>query len=357
MSLSCSSADGVKLIQKFEIPKLGNLRVSLKSDSTIGILQSSSERPYQEDRTMAGNLHLQSSGLIKSISGQPLVDQGNLISRSKSSIIDGHGGSEASGFLSANLPRLEEEWIKISDLNGRFERLMVVAVLGFGSISRPHWLSLGSSSSAQSKEGATDDCSWVRDKSFPDDVIETNGSATAFQGKTRGKRKGDLCLLDSFKGSASNGPTVRDFKPSHRKIKPSENRQVMRGDDDNNRIWRCGIYWTRGSNWSSWFNQNQIKETRDLSNQKEDEFEDKKTLNRHMLLFGLPDQELQKGGPNKNWKSTTDCLKERMDGSDLHPTETSDDSKQEVVVEFDDKLVPIVSQKAFKKLHTLLKKH
>ncbi|KAI8444766.1 hypothetical protein BY996DRAFT_6535097 [Phakopsora pachyrhizi] len=66
--------------------------------------------------------------------------------------------------------------------------------------------------------------------------------------------------------------------------------------------------------------------------------------NRHMLLFGLPD--------------------ERMDGLDLHSTESSpgaqhlasDNSKQEVVVEFDDELVPIFSQKAFKKLQTLLKK-
>ncbi|KAI8449786.1 hypothetical protein BY996DRAFT_6464093 [Phakopsora pachyrhizi] len=65
---------------------------------------------------------------------------------------------------------------------------------------------------------------------------------------------------------------------------------------------------------------------------------------RHMLLFGLPD--------------------ERMDGLDLHSTESSpgaqhlasDNSKQEVVVEFDDELVPIFSQKAFKKLQTLLKK-
>ncbi|CAH7673655.1 hypothetical protein PPACK8108_LOCUS8539 [Phakopsora pachyrhizi] len=70
--------------------------------------------------------------------------------------------------------------IEIGDLNGRFEMLMVVAGV-------PHWLSLGSSSSSQSKEGATDDCSWVRDKSFPDDVIETNDSATAFQGKQEGK--------------------------------------------------------------------------------------------------------------------------------------------------------------------------
>ncbi|CAH7669189.1 hypothetical protein PPACK8108_LOCUS3765 [Phakopsora pachyrhizi] len=59
--------------------------------------------------------------------------------------------------------------------------------------------------------------------------------------------------------------------------------------------------------------------TRDLSNQKEDEFEDKKTLNRSGRK---DDEELQKGGPNKNWKSTTDGLKERMDGSDLHPTES-----------------------------------
>ncbi|CAH7690560.1 hypothetical protein PPACK8108_LOCUS25943 [Phakopsora pachyrhizi] len=143
---------------KFEIPKLGNLRVSLKSDSTIGILQSSSKRPYQEDRTMA------------------------------------------SGFLLANLPRLEEEWIKISDLNGRFKRLMVVA------------------------------------------------------------------------------PKEIQFKI---------------------------VFEER---------------TRDLSNQKEDEFEDKKTLNRSGRK---DDEELQKGGPNKNWKSTTDGLKEQMDGSDLHPTESN----------------------------------
>ncbi|KAI8454200.1 hypothetical protein BY996DRAFT_6563348 [Phakopsora pachyrhizi] len=347
MSLSCSSADGVKLIQKFEIPKLGNLRVSLKSDSTIGILQSSSERPYQEDRTMAGNLHLQSSGLIKSISGQPLVDQGNLISRSKSSIIDGHGGSEASGFLSANLPRLEEEWIKISDLNGRFERLMVVAVLGFVVVEGgPHWLSLGSSSSAQSKEGATDDCSWVRDKSFPDDVIETNGSATAFQGKTRGKRSP---ILMGVWGMLSSILDVQTATMGLEKCQERDFELDVESTGQGDLIGAAGSIKRTGTC--------QIKETRDLSNQKEDEFEDKKTLNRHMLLFGLPDQELQKGGPNKNWKSTTDCLKERMDGSDLHPTETSDDSKQEVVVEFDDKLVPIVSQKAFKKLHTLLKKH
>ncbi|CAH7674566.1 hypothetical protein PPACK8108_LOCUS9463 [Phakopsora pachyrhizi] len=43
--------------------------------------------------------------------------------------------------------------IEIGDLNGRFEMLMVVAGV-------PHWLSLGSSSSSQSKEGATDECSW-----------------------------------------------------------------------------------------------------------------------------------------------------------------------------------------------------
>ncbi|KAI8449296.1 hypothetical protein BY996DRAFT_6475973 [Phakopsora pachyrhizi] len=56
---------------------------------------------------------------------------------------------------------------------------------------------------------------------------------------------------------------------------------------------------------------------------------------------------------------------EWMDGLDLHSTESppgaqhlaSDDSKQEVVVEFDYKLVAIVSQKAFKKLQTLLKNH
>ncbi|CAH7676308.1 hypothetical protein PPACK8108_LOCUS11424 [Phakopsora pachyrhizi] len=108
--------------------------------------------------------------------------------------------------------------------------------------------------------------------------------------------------------------------------------------------------------------RSQTEETRDLSNQKEDEFEDKKTLNRSMGR--KDDEELQKGGPNKNEKSTSDGLEEQMDGSDLHPTESPsraqhlapDNSKQEVVVEFDDKLVPIVSQKAFKKLQTLLKK-
>ncbi|CAH7682695.1 phosphatase 2C-like domain-containing protein [Phakopsora pachyrhizi] len=116
-SFSCSSTDGVKLIQKFEIPKVGNLRVYLKSDSTIGISQSRGERPYQEDRTTVGSLHLQNSGLIKSISGLPLVDRVDLTSRSKSScfqallvgVIDGHGGSEASEFLAENLPRLVEE--------------------------------------------------------------------------------------------------------------------------------------------------------------------------------------------------------------------------------------------------------
>ncbi|KAI8443885.1 hypothetical protein BY996DRAFT_6517448 [Phakopsora pachyrhizi] len=322
---------------KFEIPKLGNLRVSLKSDSTIGILQSSSKRPYQEDRTMVGNLHLQSSGLIKSISGQPLVDQGNLISRSKSSIIDGHGGSEASGFLLANLPRLEEEWIKISDLNGRFKRLMVVAVLGFVVEGGPHWLSLGSSSSAQSKEGATDDCSWG--KEF---IPITTSDPNLNQGLTLRREicvfwthskdqltnpdgsVGDVELNTRCSNCNNGGPTVRDFKPSHRKIKPSENRQVMRGDDD-----------ALGAKLKPKEIQFKIvfeERTRDLSNQKEDEFEDKKTLNRK------DDEELQKGGPNKNWKSTTDGLKEQMDGSDLHPTETSDNSKQEVVVEFDDKL-------------------
>ncbi|CAH7677317.1 hypothetical protein PPACK8108_LOCUS12454 [Phakopsora pachyrhizi] len=35
-SFSCSLTDGVKLIQKFEISKVGNIRVCLKSDSTIG---------------------------------------------------------------------------------------------------------------------------------------------------------------------------------------------------------------------------------------------------------------------------------------------------------------------------------
>ncbi|CAH7668673.1 phosphatase 2C-like domain-containing protein, partial [Phakopsora pachyrhizi] len=82
--------------QKFEIPKVGNLRVCLKSDSIIGISQSRGKRPYQEDQTTVGI---------------------NLTSRSKSScfqallvgVIDGHSGSEASEFLAENLPRLVEE--------------------------------------------------------------------------------------------------------------------------------------------------------------------------------------------------------------------------------------------------------
>ncbi|CAH7686960.1 phosphatase 2C-like domain-containing protein, partial [Phakopsora pachyrhizi] len=110
-SFSCSSTDGVKLIQKFEIPKVGNLRVFLNSDSTRG------KRPYQEDQATVGSLHLQNLGLIKSISGLPLVDRVNLTSRSKSScfqalfvgVIDVHGGSKASEFLAENLPRLVEE--------------------------------------------------------------------------------------------------------------------------------------------------------------------------------------------------------------------------------------------------------
>ncbi|KAI8444424.1 hypothetical protein BY996DRAFT_6550809, partial [Phakopsora pachyrhizi] len=232
------------------------------------------------------------------------------------------------------------------------------------------------------KEGATDDCSWVRDKSFPDDVIETNGSATAFQGKTRGKEfipittsdpnlnqgltlRREICVfwthsMDQLWGVLSSildvqnatmglekcqerdfelgailrqtigilpsGPTVRVFKPSHRKIKLSENRQVMRGDDDvdvestgqGDLIGAAGSIKRTGTC--------QTKETRDLSNQKEDEFEDKKTLNRLML---------QKGGPNKNWKSTTDGLKERMDGSDLHPQKHLTIQNKKWVVEFD----------------------
>ncbi|KAI8451858.1 hypothetical protein BY996DRAFT_6416020 [Phakopsora pachyrhizi] len=69
-------------------------------------------------------------------------------------------------------------------------------------------------------------------------------------------------------------------------------------------------------------------------------------------------------GSNEDERSTTDGLEEQMDGLDLHPAESppgaqhlaSDDSKHDVMVEFDDELVPIVDQKTLKKLQTLLKK-
>ncbi|CAH7682635.1 hypothetical protein PPACK8108_LOCUS15652 [Phakopsora pachyrhizi] len=125
--------------------------------------------------------------------------------------------------------------------------------------------------------------------------------------------------LDNW-GILPSSPTVRDFKPSHRKIKPCENRQ---GQALGTKLKPKGIQFKtvfeEGVE-EPMSTRSQTKETRNLSNQKGDEFEDKKILNR--LMGRKDDEELQKGGPNKNGKSTTDGLEERLDGSDLHPTES-----------------------------------
>ncbi|CAH7688954.1 hypothetical protein PPACK8108_LOCUS23998 [Phakopsora pachyrhizi] len=117
-SFNCSSTDGVKLIQNFEIPKVGNLRVFLKSDSTIGISQSRGKRPYQEDRTTVRSLHLQNSGLIKSISGLPLVDQVDLTSRSKSSCFQ----ALLVGMIDCELSQVPKAIRTYSAIGGYFKR-------------------------------------------------------------------------------------------------------------------------------------------------------------------------------------------------------------------------------------------
>ncbi|KAI8451716.1 hypothetical protein BY996DRAFT_6569232 [Phakopsora pachyrhizi] len=248
----------------------------------------------------------------------------------------------ASGFLLANLPRLEEEWIKISDLNGRIERLMVVAVLGFALVAADQ-------PSPKREQLMTAPGGKQEGKEF---IPITTSDPNLNQGLTLRR---EICSSESpilmgvwgMLSSILDAQTAtmglekcqeRDFElvvqlleTSNQAIERSNRKLRTIGSGDVESTGQGDLIGAAGSIKSEI--ESQTKETKDLLNQKEDEFEDKKTLNRHMLLFGLPDQ---KGGPNKNWKSTTDGLKERMDGSDLHPTETSDDSKQEVVVEFDD---------------------
>ncbi|KAI8449332.1 hypothetical protein BY996DRAFT_6521398 [Phakopsora pachyrhizi] len=212
--------------------------------------------------------------------------------------------------------------------------------------------------------GATDDCSWGRDKSFPDNVIETNDSATAFQGENKREKSSyqlPPMIQTSIKSSEPpilmgvwgmlnstldvQAATMGFEKRQKGNFELGKSRTIGSRDVEStgqgNLIGAAGNLTKsyainkgqalgtklkpKGIQFKTVFEEgveepmstrSQTKETRNLSNQKGDEFEDKKILNRK------DDEELQKGGPNKNGKSTTDGLEERLDGSDLHPTES-----------------------------------
>ncbi|OAV89003.1 hypothetical protein PTTG_02320 [Puccinia triticina 1-1 BBBD Race 1] len=130
-----------RLTQTYEIPRIGKIKLSLESDSTLGIAQSRGERPYQEDYFTVASLHLNHSELTKTAKKaehyQKLIANnqakyrtrrrvedhqeergGGAASDQKNAkefqslfvgVIDGHGGTDSAEYLSKNLSRIIEE--------------------------------------------------------------------------------------------------------------------------------------------------------------------------------------------------------------------------------------------------------
>lgn len=114
-----------KLSQVYNIPKLGTIKVSLQSKSTLGIAQSRGERPYQEDYFTVASLDVKVPELIKAI---PKAEGYEILTHTHQNhplklldhhqphlqsllvgVIDGHGGTDSAEYLSKNLSRLIEE--------------------------------------------------------------------------------------------------------------------------------------------------------------------------------------------------------------------------------------------------------
>ncbi|PLW18754.1 hypothetical protein PCANC_08788 [Puccinia coronata f. sp. avenae] len=122
-----------RLTQTYEIPRLGRIRVSLQSGSTLGIAQSRGERPYQEDFVAVASLHLSHAELAKTNKRaehyQKLIANNQAKYRTRTAkgteqhlpqnhrhcqslfvgVIDGHGGTDSAEFLANNLPRIIEQ--------------------------------------------------------------------------------------------------------------------------------------------------------------------------------------------------------------------------------------------------------
>ncbi|KAA1084125.1 hypothetical protein PGT21_018346 [Puccinia graminis f. sp. tritici] len=142
-----SSAYEARLTQTYEIPRIGKIKVSLQSESVLGIAQSRGERPYQEDFFALASLNLDALELDKTL--RRAQDYQRLIANNQAKyrkrtpnntdqpssshiaqnkdhkqtllqtlfvgVIDGHGGSDSAEYLANNLARIIEQ-SKLSDI-------------------------------------------------------------------------------------------------------------------------------------------------------------------------------------------------------------------------------------------------